>query len=161
LLREIFTSLEYKKEEFPFYEYFYYIDYLNGKYLSEKLSHMDQNKYPVLKDYLELKNIKKYNNYYLVNLNLFNNVFYLLMKNIQKKYHAKKKIKEEDIYFNNKNLIDKFITFYNNLNLQEAKILSIDNPLCDFLLVSDNKFGINYINIYKKFAKEQNEKLEN
>ena len=60
LLKEIYTSSEYKKEEFPFYEYFYQTDYLSEDYKKEKLSHMDENKYPVLKLYLDSKNTQKY-----------------------------------------------------------------------------------------------------
>ena len=53
LLKEAYASSEYKKDEFPFYEYFHYTDYLSEEYIYEKLSHMDENKYPVLKQYLE------------------------------------------------------------------------------------------------------------
>ena len=42
LLKEKYTSNEYKKEDFPFYQYFYYTDYLN-----EKLENMDYNKFPI------------------------------------------------------------------------------------------------------------------
>ena len=42
LLKETYTSNEYKKEDFPFYQYFYYTDYLN-----EKLENMDYNKFPI------------------------------------------------------------------------------------------------------------------
>ena len=165
LLKEIYKSSEYKKEEFPFYEYFYYTNYLNEEYINEQLSHTDDYKYPVLKYYLKFKNNKKDNNA-MDNLNLFNSVLILInekyFNKISREYAKKKILKEEDIYANNKNLIDKFIAFYNGLELKEinGQELSIDNPLCDFLLDSDNKFGINYKNIYKKFAKEQNEKLE-
>ncbi len=51
MLKEAFTSNEYKKEDFPFYEYFYYTDYLNEEYINEKFSHMDDSKYPVIKQY--------------------------------------------------------------------------------------------------------------
>jgi hypothetical protein len=34
ILKEIYKSSDYKKEEFPFYEYFYYTDYLNEEYIS-------------------------------------------------------------------------------------------------------------------------------
>jgi len=161
LLKEVYTSLEYKKEDFPFYEYFYYTDYLNEEYISEKLSHMDENKYPILKSYLDSKNVKKddNNNYSLDNLNLFNSVLNLINEKysnrISREYAEKKKLKDEDIYVNNKNVIDKFIDFYNKI----GEKLSIDNPLCDFLLDNDNKFGKNYKNIYQKFTIEQNEKL--
>ena len=131
---------------------------------------MNENKYPVLKKYLDSKNDQKddNNDYSLDNLNIFNCVLNLINEKysnkISREYADKKKLKEEDIYINNKNLIDKFIIFYNNLKTKERsnfRKLSIDNHLSDFLLDSDNKFGIDYINIYKKFAKEQNEKLEN
>ena len=168
LLKEIYTSLEYKKEDFPFYEYFYYTDYLNEEYINEKLSHMDENKYPMVNNYLKFKNIQN-DGYCLDNLNLFNSVLNLINEKyynkISREYAEKKKLKEEDIYVDNKNLIDKFIIFYNDLKIKEGNgeklsKLSNDNPLCDFLLDSDNKFGINYKNIYKKFAQQQNEKLE-
>jgi hypothetical protein len=165
LLKEIYTSSEYKTEEFPFYEYFYYTDYLNEKYIEEKLIHMDETKYPVLKKYLESKNIQTDNNYSLDNLNLYNSVLNLINEKysnkISREFAEKKKLKDEEIYNNNKGLIDKFINFYNNLKIKEANVekLSNENPLCDFLL-DDNKFGIIYRNIYKNFAKEQNEKLQ-
>ena len=91
-------------------------------------------------------------------LNLINEKYY---NKISREYAQKKKLKEEELYNNNKNLIDKFITFYNGLKTKYRVKLSNYNPLCDFLLDGDTKFGVNYKNIYKKFAKEQNEKLEN
>ena len=101
------------------------------------------------------------------NINLFNSVLNLINEKytnkISREYAEKKQLKDEEIYVNNKDLIDKFINFYNNLNIKEANCqkLSIDNPLCDFLLDDNNKFGIIYKSIYQNFAKEQNEKLEN
>ena len=41
LLNEEFTSDYYKIEAYPFYDYFYYSDYLNKKYINEKLMHID------------------------------------------------------------------------------------------------------------------------
>ena len=111
--------------------------------------------------------IKNKNNYLMDNLNLFNNVLNLINEiysnKISREYAEKNKSKNEEIYFNNKNLIDKFITFYNNLKLIEGnkEKLSIDNPICDFLLDCNNKFGLSYKNIYKIFAKKQNERLKN
>ena len=175
LLIEIYTSSEYKKEEFPFYEYFYYTEYLNQKYIIEKLAQIDKNKYPVLKKYLESKNRElDKNNFSLDNLNLFNNVLNLINEKysnkISREYAEKKILKEEDIYINNKEKIDRFIIFYNDLktkekdNLKKKDVnlenLKVDNPLCDFLLDDSNKFGISYKIFYKKFASEQNEKLE-
>ena len=158
MLKEKYTSLEYKQEDFPFYEYFYYTDYLNEEYILEKLTHMDESKYPVLKYYLDFKkNQTGNNNISLDNLNLFNSALNLINETyynkIPREYSEKNKLKDEEIYKNNQNLIDKFINFYNDKNL------SVNNPLCDFLLV-DDKFGINYKKIYENFTKKQNEKLE-
>ena len=167
LLREMYTSLEYKKEDYPFYEYFYYTDYLNEKYINEKLEHMDETKYPVLKKFLESNNNQaNNNNYSLDNLNIFNSALNLINEHYSNKisgeFAEKQKLKDEEIYVNNKDLIDKFIKLFNNLKRKEDGVekLSIENHLCDFLLYDDNKYAINYKEIYKNFAKEQNEKLE-
>lgn len=50
MFKEIYTSTENKKGEFLFYEYFYCINYLSIEYIKEKLSHMEESKYPVLKN---------------------------------------------------------------------------------------------------------------
>ena len=120
MLKEKYTSLDYSKEEFPFYEYFYYTDYLNEKYITENLDHINENKYPLLKYYFDSKNNQTENNSYSFdNLILFNSVLILINETyynkITREYAEKKKLKEEEIYANNKDLIDKFITFYNNL----------------------------------------------
>ena len=169
LLKESYTSNDYKKEDFPFYEYFYYTDYLNEKYINEKLEHMDDSKYPVLKQYL-LSKIDKIdgddktdkNKYSLENLNIFNNVLKLISEEygnqLSREYAEKRKIINEKIYANNKELIEQFNKFYNNLEIENCKLTN-ENLLCDYLIV-DNKYGDSYKNIYKKFAKAQNDKLE-
>ena len=70
LLNEEFTSGYYKIEEYPFYDYFYYSDYLNRKYFNEKLMHIDANQYSVLKYYLENKGKTDKNLYSLDNLKI-------------------------------------------------------------------------------------------
>ena len=164
LLKETYTANDYKKEDYPFYQYFYYTDYLNKNYINEKLDHMDDSKYPVLKQYL-LSEIDKSDKskYSLNNLNLFNSVLNLISEEYANKlsrdYSEKYKLENEDIYKNNKDLIEKFIKFYNNLEIDNCKLTN-GNLLCDFLIV-DNKFGNSYKKIYKEFANEQNKKLVN
>ena len=172
LLKENYSKEYYDKKEFPFYEYFYYSDYLNEKYINEKLEHLDENKYPVLKKYLEhfnTNNKGKQNNYSLDNLNLFNNVLNLYFEkysnNVSREYAEKKILKEEDIYIINKKLIDAFFDFYNKLEINNDKgeiiKLSNENHLIDLFIKDDNAIGKSYKEIYKKFANEQNTKLEN
>ena len=143
-LKETYESQNLKKDEkndYPYYEYFYYCDYLDEKYISEKLSHMDENKYPILKKYLEYKNNNKdkiKDNYSLDNLNLFNTVLNLFSENyshqITREYAEKKLLIDDEIYQNveNKKLIDDFIKFYNKL-----KINSTDNT--DKIVDKNNK----------------------
>jgi hypothetical protein len=131
--------------------------------MNEKLEHMDDTKYPVLKQYLlSITDKSDKNKYSLDNLNLFNSVLNLISENyinqLSREYAEKKKLINENLYVNNKEIIDKFIKFYNNLEIDNCK-LSNENLLCDFLIVG-NKFGDSYKQIYKEFAKEQNEKLE-
>ena len=55
ILQEKDIGNQKNKQEYQLYEYFYYSDYLNEAYLYEKLNHMDESKYPVLKKYLDFK----------------------------------------------------------------------------------------------------------
>jgi len=133
---------------------------------------MDENKYPVLKKYLEHLNTNnkgEQNNYSLDNLNLFNNVLNLYFEkyfnNISREYAEKKVLKEEDIYISNKNIIDDFFGFYNKLERKDGKgkiiKLSNENHLINLFITDDNAIGKSYKEIYKIFANEQNTKLEN
>ena len=169
LLKEKFTKEYYEKKEFPFYEFFYYTNYLSEKHIMEKLSHMDKSKYPVLNKYLDFKFIEKddTNKNLLDNLHLFNNTLNLISQNyfnnISRENAKNRKLKDDDIYLNNKEIFDNFIKFYNNLNLKDLKNkqnLSTDNVLLDFFVDDDNEYGKNYIIIYNAFIKKQNEKLE-
>ena len=167
LLKEEFTSDFYKAEEFPFYDYFYYSDYLSEQYINEKLSHMDENKYPVLKNYLDKIGKTDIDQYSLDNLNIFHNPLNLInekyFNNISRKYAENKKLKEEQIYINNKEIIDNFIKYYNSLKIKdnnEIIKLSPDNPLKSFLIDNNDNIGNTYISIYKKFIKNQNDILE-
>ena len=164
LLKETYSSYYYR-DKLPFYEYFYYTDYLNRKYIIEKMSHMEDNKYPFLKYYLDSYNKDKSdkNKYSLEDLNLFNTVLNLFNENysnrISKKDAINKILKKENIYKNNDDKINKFIKFYNHIRKKGTRELSIDNPITDFLLI-DNEFGEAYKNIYYNFINEQNMKLE-
>ncbi len=163
LLKESYTKNDYKKEDYPFYEYFYYTDYLDEKYINKKLSGMDETKYPVLLEYIKSKiNIPENNNYSLTNLNLFNSVLNLINENYYNKiprgYSEKNKLKDEKIYKDNSEKIDKFIDFIKSTD--ENIKLSNENYLNDFLLDDKNKFFEIYKHIYKTFAEEQNKKLD-
>ena len=59
LLKEEFEPKDYPKEKYPFYENFYYTDYLDEKYISHQLELKDKNKYLILNYYLEYIKNKK------------------------------------------------------------------------------------------------------
>ena len=175
ILKEKYDSQNYPKKEFPFYEYFYYCDYLNEKNISEKLNHMDESKYPTLKKYLDfIKGNNENNNnndYSLDNLSLFNNVFNLFNEKysnqITREYAEKTILKDDEIYKNegNKKIIDDFIKYYNKLKLRDSngnliELKADKNHLCDFVLDDSNEIGKTYINIYNHFIKNQNEEIE-
>ena len=89
------------------------------------------------------------------------------MKNIiiyqARKYGENKKLIEEPIYIENKELIDKFIKFYNSLKLKdnnEIIKLSIDCPLKSFFVDNNDNIGKTYISIYNELIKYQNESIE-
>jgi len=170
LLKEKYNKEYYKNEEFPFYEYFYYTDYLNESYINGKLEHMDENKYPVLRLYLEsLKNEKgANNNYSLDNLDLFNKVLNIYFEkysnHISREYAEKTILKNEGIYIDNTELIEKFFKFYNDLKKKDSHNKEIqlnNNNYLGDLFINDSRIGKTYKEIYKNFIKEQNKKIEN
>ena len=171
LLKETFDSSNYSKDQYPFYENFYYTDYLDETYIIENLKHMDEKKYPILKKYLDYTKNEKQNkkdDSSLDNLNLFNSVLNLFNEEysyqITRGDAEKKCLKDEEIYMNNTELIEKFIKFYNLLKItdDEEKIIEIstDNHLSDFILDNSNKIGKTYKKIYEKFIQKQNDELE-
>ena len=175
LLEEKYENYNYQKPDFPYYEYFYYSDYLDEDYIMNKiLSHKDCNEYPLLSKYLKNKKEKKNNkdNYSLDKLSLFNKVLNLIYEQyshkVTRKYAEEKLLKDTEIYKNSENakLINRFIKFYNRLNMDnnEGKKISLnidENTLSDFVVDDNNEFGRSYIKIYKIFIKKQNEELEN
>ena len=169
LLKEKYESEYYQNEDFPFYRYFYYTDYLNEEYIKEKLKHIDESRYPVLVKYLDYNNRKnEKDDYILNNINIFNNTLNLLnqkyFNNITREYASKIRLKDIEIYLDNKKLFDDFIEFYNNIKIEEIKNrekLSTNNILCDFFIDNENKFGKNYKIIYKYIIEQQNKSLEN
>ena len=61
-LKEEFEPKNYPKEKYPYYEYLYYTYYIDEKYISQYLSHGNENKYLVLNIYLKNKNDSKNKN---------------------------------------------------------------------------------------------------
>ena len=170
LLQEKNTYEYFELEKYPFYQYFSNIDYLNEEYLITKFSYLDKNKYPILKEYLyfisnKRKNEDK-NDDLLKNFNSFNTALNIMNQkyynNISRQKAEKIKLKDVQIYWNNKIIIDEFINFFNNFNIENTikEKLSYDNPLSDFFIDNSNKFGKIYTLIYKTFINQQNEKLE-
>ena len=174
ILTEKYINIDDNKNniaiDYPYYNHFYYTDYLNEKFIYEKLNYKIGNKYPVLKMYLEYKinNNEEKNNDLFNNFNLYNNVLNLLnekyINEISKEEAIKTKLKDTKIYINNKQLFDNFIDFYNNLELKELynkENISNDNTLNNFFIDGNNKFGKTYKIIYKHIIKQQNELIEN
>ena len=177
LLKELYDKDKYSISEYPYYEHFYYTDYLDEDYINNILKGRDENEFPVLSKYLKTKKVKKSKDkeknkdkYSLDNLNYFNkalNLFYDKYSNqISRQDSERKTIKDSDIYIeeNNKKSIDKFIKIYNSFELKDSEgnilELNVENKICDFLLIDDNKYGKSYKEIYKKFINKQNEELE-
>ena len=169
LLIEKYNKDYYKEKDYPFYQYFYYTEYLDEKYIYEKLSYLDKSKYPVLRMYLEdkINNKSDKNQHLFKGLNLLNdslNLFNQKYSNNISKESAKKKIlKNEEIYMKNKELIDKFIEWYNNIDIKEIynkNKLSNNNPLNSFFVDENNIIGKTYKSIYKYYINIQNERIE-
>ena len=157
------------QNKYPFYNYFYYSDYINEDYLLNQLYHKENNKYPVLFKYLNhytspsntniysLKYLKMYNEV----LNMFNDKY----SHIIERGDDKKIILEnEKLYKDNKILIDEFIKFYNQLNLVDGKknpiSLSNKSDLSNFFIDDQNEIGKSYKKIYQNFIELQNREIQ-
>ena len=158
------------KDEYPFYNYFYYSDYINEAYLINKLKYFEKDRYPVLLKILDNISNNTENLYSLDNLpnfneilNLFNEKYSLLIKRDKANTLQLKDLKNEEIYNNNRDGIKTFINFYNSLpsdNIKKEKLtLSENSKLADFFIDDNNEFGKSYKKIYAKFIKEQNEEI--
>ena len=173
LLKELYNKEDYK-DEFPYYEYFYYSNYLDENYITDILEYMEKTEYPIVRKYLEFNKLKrdKKNNddkYLLKDLTTFNKVINLFNKNyslqITKEFAEKTYLKDDEIYLDNKDLFEKFIKIFNSYDFKDEetkKIIKLNNEnyLCDFVLDDDNKYGKAYKKIYNIFGKKQNDKLK-
>ena len=178
LIKELYDKNKYKKHDFPFYEFFYYCNYLNEDYISNILKDKDDNDYPVLSKYLKNKKQKELEDnediedkYSLDNLELFNKTLQLFndvySNQISRDLAERQTIKTSEIYREEKNvkLIDDFIELYNSFKIEDDKgnelILNKEkNCIIDFLLIDDNEYGKSYRKIYKEFINKQNNELE-
>ena len=131
---------------------------------------MDDNNYPVLREYLKLKNNKKDDKekYLMDNFHIFNNALNIINQQYfyktTRERAEKESLKDSEIYKQNTQLFDDFIKFYNKeikeIKMKEQLTLDIENPLRDFFIREDNKFGKSYKIIYKLFIKQQNDNVE-
>ena len=178
LIKEIYDKSKYKNKCFPYYEFFYFTDYLDEDYIYNILKGKDENNYPVLSKYLKFKKSKKSKDktavedkYSLDNLNLFNKTLKLFndkySNKIARDLAERQTINKSEIYNEEKNakLIDDFIKLYNGFKIlddeeKELKLNKEKNVIIDFLLIEDNKYGKSYKAIYKEFAERQNNELE-
>ena len=158
-MREIYDKNKYKNKDFPFYEYFYYTDYLNEDYVNNLLKNKDENNYSIIIKYLKNKKQKKQKDednkedyYSLDNLYLFNKVLklfnYKYSNQISREIAERQTIKTSEIYTEEKHakLIDDFIKFYNALEIKDGKGNKLElnvekNCIIDFLIIDDNKYG--------------------
>lgn len=166
LLKEKYTDLDI--EEYPFYQNFFYSDYLNEDCLLELLKLKDKEKYPVLLKKLENQKSKK-DKFSLNNLELFNKVLNLINEKylfkISREEAEKTLLKDEEIYKENSEIIDNFIVFYNDLKKKNEtkKILILDkeSKLSNFFIDDNTDFGKSYKDIYHDFSNKQNNELNN
>ena len=155
--------------DYPFYNDFYYSDYINEDFLLNQLYHKENNKYPVLFKYLNHFTSPTNNNIYSLNylkmynevLNMFNDKY----SHIIERGDDKKIILEnEKLYKDNKILIDEFIKFYNQLKLLDGKKnpirLSNKSDLSNFFIDDQNEIGKSYKKIYQKFIEQQNREIQ-
>ena len=164
-------NFEVNKNDFPFYNYFYYSDYINEDYLLKKLNYIEKDKYPVLLKVLEKKKSKNNKKQYSLDklpifnevLNLFNEKYSYSIKRDKANKLLLKDIKDQEIYINNKSSIHNFMKFYNNLKITNEQNnvmkLSEESTLSEFFIDDSNDIGKSYKFIYNQFINEQNNEI--
>ena len=169
LLEEEYDYSEYP--DYPFYKYFYFSDYINEEYLIKQMKHIEKDKYPVLHKYLNHYSFPQNTNNYSLNylkmynevLNMFNDKYsHVIVRKEEKENDSV--LKDEEIYKNNKKLINEFITFYNKLKIKDKNKnliqLSEESKLSNFFIDDKNEVGKSYKNIYQKFIEQQNKDIK-
>jgi len=160
LLKELYEDCD----QYPYYRYFNYSNYLSEDVLLKKFKQsIDNIKYPVLAKYLNDKSKKNI----LDKLPLFNNTLNLFREKYalnKKREEAEKEILfDDELYLYNSKQIDEFIKYYNNLELIKEKDrlqLSTKSKLCEFFIDDGNDIGKSYISIYEQFIENQNNEIE-
>ena len=164
LLIEKYNNIENK--EFPFYQNFFYTDYIDKKYLLDRLNLQSIEEYPVLLRVLQPKTTK--DTYSLDKLVLFNDVLNLFVSQYLYKLSSedaeKTILKDTEIYKQNTEKIDLFIEFYNNLkkksDTKKTLKLDIKSKLSNFFVDDNTDIGKSYKEIYLEFIKKHNKELE-
>ena len=173
-------QLENLKENYPFYEYFYYSDYIDEKYLSSLIVNDDcKAPYPVLAEYLKLKKNDNILNYFYVYNSVLNLINEEYSSKITREFSINETLDKLLIYQENKDLFTKFFDIYYKLsvninsegnddddeNEDDNKInpnlsLTPASPLFKFLIVDENEFSKTYKDFYKQFIYKHNEIVE-
>jgi len=159
LIKQIYPSQIYKDEKlYPFYKNFLYSDYLDLNFYKEKLEEINKEKFPVIDLYLN-----KGNNEWKLNKDFI--CFNFVIKSLFNQYSGKinkeeaKKITFEktDVYRKNPTECDKFIEIINSKN--GDKKLTKESKLENFLINSTTEKGKIFIELYKEYADNQNNLL--
>jgi len=174
LLEEKVNILKNQKEEYPFREFFYYSDYIDENYLSSIINNENKD-YPVLAEYLELKNNGNLLNDFFIYNKILCDINDEFSKKITREYTIKETLDKQTIYNENKELFTKFFDIYNKLsdnygndsndylneddNENDNKQVKLNPklPLLNFLIVDENEFSEKYKYFYKQFIDKHNE----
>ena len=159
LVKQIYPSQIYKDEKlYPFYKNFLYSDYLDINFYKEKLEEINKEKFPVVDLYLNKGNDEgKLNKDFIC----FNFVIKSLVNQYSRKINKKeaKKITfgKTDVYRENPSECNQFIKIINSKN--GDKKLTRESKLENFLINSTTENGKIFIELYKEYADNQNNLL--
>ena len=159
LIKQINPVKNYNDEKkYPYYKNILYSDYPDKNFYQEKLEEKSIEKYPVIDQFLNPNNT---NNKQIKNFLYFNFVIKSLLNKysgkINKKEAKKLSFEKTEIYKNNKKICDEFIKIINDKIKHNN--LTKESMLENFLISRSTEIGKAYIEIYKDFAKNQNELL--
>ena len=154
IIKENNSPEAYKEDEYPYYKSFLYSDYPDEAFLKARFEKINKEQYPVIDLYLNRKN-KGINKKFILFNRFIKSLLNEFSNKISRKAAKKLTLEKTYLYKSNQKLCEEFI----KIIIPQNKNISKGYSLEYFLIDSTNEKGKLYKVMYEKYAKTQNDLL--